>query len=294
MISFTIKTNNPKAIDFLFSRLCQTYFQNIIFAKRNFSKYTNIIFHYAGNNSEEFFQEISSIISSCILEIYEFNIIRDILFSEYFYFDMPDIKVIEKNCSEILYADDRYNNSSCHFSLNKYDYDFEKRKSTLFIAVLEYLQSNKSMILEGFIAFRLKEYMKYLEDVVDNAVYQFVIDKEYSDFIQLIKMYIESKKSKSDVVYLVYKNGNSTLLDKDNNIIQCDKMILNTNYLSDITFSSNDYTLNSLLYLLPNKLIITLLSPEDEFIATLKLIFDNKIIITKETHNKGLSSLTIY
>ena len=51
-------------------------------------------------------------------------------------------------------------------------------------------------------------------------------------------------------------------------------------YLSDISFSSNDYTLNTLLTLIPKKIHIHLITPHiDEFITTLKAIFEDKIII---------------
>ena len=48
-------------------------------------------------------------------------------------------------------------------------------------------------------------------------------------------------------------------------------------YLSDISFSSNDYALNSLLTLLPKKIYIHLIDNViDEFIHTLGLIFEDR------------------
>lgn len=54
--------------------------------------------------------------------------------------------------------------------------------------------------------------------------------------------------------------------------------IFKAKYLSDITFSSNDYILNSLLTLLPKKIYIHLTDNYiDEFINTLELVFENRI-----------------
>ena len=59
--------------------------------------------------------------------------------------------------------------------------------------------------------------------------------------------------------------------------------VLNAKYISDISFSSNDYALNNLLTLLPQKIYIHLAnSYEDEFINTLKLIFNDRIFICKD------------
>ena len=70
-------------------------------------------------------------------------------------------------------------------------------------------------------------------------------------------------------------------LDEKKNIIHIDKSIANAKYLSDITFSSNDYCLNTLLNILPKKIHIHLLNngKGTEFLDTLCAIFGKRIII---------------
>ena len=62
-------------------------------------------------------------------------------------------------------------------------------------------------------------------------------------------------------------------------VINIDKNILQAKYLSDISFSNNDYILNTLLNLLPNKIYIHLVSPLSnlDFLNTLQLIFENRV-----------------
>ena len=79
------------------------------------------------------------------------------------------------------------------------------------------------------------------------------------------------------IVHLIYKNKESILLDSSQNIIPINKKAFNMLYISDISFSSNDYTLNNLLTILPSKINIHLLDKKDEFIKTLELIFENRI-----------------
>ena len=55
--------------------------------------------------------------------------------------------------------------------------------------------------------------------------------------------------------------------------------IFKAKYLSDISFSSNDYALNSLLTLLPKKIIIHLIGPMDDFINTLQTIFGDNVTL---------------
>ena len=77
-------------------------------------------------------------------------------------------------------------------------------------------------------------------------------------------------------------NGDSILLDNEKNIVHEDTNISNAKYLSDISFSSNDIALNTLLSILPRTIEIHVIDKEDEFINTLKLIFENRIKFCNE------------
>ena len=266
MISFCIKNNNSAIIEYLYKSISSSKIENIILSKKDFSKYTNIIVHYKGLQSNEFYNELTNILCDCILFYYEPIIIKNLIYSNYFYFDIEDMCTIEKNCNEILLSNSE---------------NFIERKMCLWCDILKYVIYNKSMVLDGFVTFRTKSYLKYIDEVVDTAVNGFVIQREYLDFISLLKLYINSRKS-FGIVNLVYINGESILLDEQKNLISISSNRLNISYLSDISFSSNDYALNSLLTLLPSKIIIHQITEEDEFIDTLKLVFEDRISLCKK------------
>ena len=157
--------------------------------------------------------------------------------------------------------------------------DIQSRKELLWCSILKYITTHKNINLDGVITFRLKSYISVIDNVVDFSVNQFVINREYSEFIDLLKTYINSRLSTTPLVHLIYVNGESILLDHQKNIISLTKNNLDAKYLSDISFSSNDYALNSLLTLLPQKIIIHEIDPSDDFIDTLKSIFGERISI---------------
>ncbi len=267
--SFCVKTNNNQIIDYLLNEFENLEFENLYISRLKFKLYNNFIVHYKGKDLDSFYNIFSNIVSSAILEFYEKTLIRRIIDNNYFYFS--DIE--QKKIFDIA------NNYLCS---NDLDEAFI-RKDSIMISCIEYFSNNKSVILDGFVNFRIGNYIKIIDYVVDLAVNKFVIDKEYSEFIELLKCYINSKKSESNIVHLIYKNQDSTLLDEFKNVLDTEDSILNSKYLSDISFSSNDYTLNSLLTLLPQKIYIHLIDgTEDEFINTLKLIFDNRIHICND------------
>lgn len=147
----------------------------------------------------------------------------------------------------------------------------------------KYLSNNKKLYLNGFIIFRLTKYVEILGNIVDEAVNSFIIEKEYKEFISLLKLYINSQKSKTGIVHIIYSSNFTILLDENKNIIENSKDIFNAKFLSDISFSTNDYTLNNLLELLPKKIFIHLIDNTiDEFVKTLSLIFEKRLFICND------------
>ena len=264
MKSLCIKTNDSNVISYLLNELKYSKLENIYFSFNQFKHYKNVIIHYLGNDFASFYSKISSILSFLVIDELEEDFLKHILLQNYFYFNNQEREQILSFCFDI-FADDYIN---C----------FDKKFQILYDGFYDFIKDNKVLYLDGFIYFRLKAYFSILDDTVNNAVNHFLIEKEYLEFVSLLKLYINSQDSTCEVVHLVYSSSESILLDKDKNIIAPDSDIFNAKYLSDISFSSNDFTLNSLLNLIPKKIYIHLIDNKiDEFIQTLELVFENRI-----------------
>lgn len=263
MKSICIKTNNSNLLDYLLNELDYIELDHIYISNNKFKNYKNIIIHYRGDENQKFIHEISCILSCLVIDELEESFLKKIILKNYFYFNSTEIKQILEMCFDILTDD-----------FNTY---FDKKYNCLISDFETYLTNNKSIILTGFINFRIKDYMMILENIVDEAVNTFIIEKEYLEFVSLLKMYINSQNCNCEIVHLIYNNENSILLDENKNIINISDDIFKAKYLSDITFSSNDYALNSLLTLIPKKIYIHLIDNViDEFIHTIGLIFENR------------------
>jgi len=260
--SICIKTNNKQTISYLINELEHFTLSNTYFSCHKFKNFTNIIVHYKGKSIPLFLSSISKILSYLILDLYENLIIKKLINFDYFYFEPNEQKSIFDICIENL----NYEESLDRFSMLENSF-------------YEYLDNNKAINLNGFINFRLFNYIKYINTIIDMCVNKYIIDKEYEEFINLLKNYVATTKSTTDTVHLIYKNKESILLDKSNKMIPINKNAFNLHFLSDITFSSNDYALNQLLTLLPKHLYIHLNSEKDEFINTLMVIFDKRVYV---------------
>ena len=201
-----------------------------------------------------------------IIDELEENILIFLLSQNYFYFDSNERKEII-NLSFDIMSEDFYKT-------------FDKKLNLVYTNLVEYIDKNKSLFLGGFIHFRLKNYFNFLDDILSRSVNNYIIQKEYLEFVSLLRLYIESQSSNCNVVHLLYSNSESILLDENKEIINVYNFNLNAKYLSDINFSVNDYTLNTLLNLLPKKIFIHLVDSNiDEFINTLQSIFENRVTL---------------
>ena len=268
MSSLCIKTNNDEILKYLQNEFKDFNMLNVSFSSNEFKNYKNVIIHYKGTDTELFYTKLATILSYLVIEYFENSIIKTILISNYFYFDNYEIEKILKLCEENICDD--------------YEFSFQSREMLLFDAFFDYISQNKTIILTGFINFRLTAYRTLLNELVDFSVEEYIIEREYLEFISLLKLYVNSQLPITPIIHLVSSNLGILLLDENLNIIELDKSNLNTKYLSDISFSDNDYVLNTLLNLLPRKLYLHLAntSPENfEFINTIKLVFENRIEI---------------
>lgn len=94
------------------------------------------------------------------------------------------------------------------------------RKGRILARLNEFLESSSSVVLEGFITFRLREYTEELERAVDRAVDDFLLEREYSEFIRLLKYFVDIQEPKIDEVHVVMgKGGAFQLVDRQQNTI---------------------------------------------------------------------------
>ena len=266
MKSLCIKTNNSNLIDYLLNELNYLKLDNICFVNKQFKNYNNIIIHYKGENNSLFIDKISTILSLLVIDELEENFLNNILIQNYFYFDFNERKKIIDICFDIMAED--------------ISFEYNKKFKILHKLFYDYLFNSHNLYLTGFTNFRLRPYLNILDDIVTEAVNSFVMEKEYLEFVSLLKLYINSEKSNCELIHIIYSNSNTILLDEDKHIIDVSQNLLDTKILSDISFSTNDYTLNTLLTLLPRKIYIHLIDNYiDEFINTLQAIFENRVHI---------------
>lgn len=270
MKSICIKTNNPGMIQYLLEQLENMGIPDTYLSLKEFHHFQNIIIHCKSYQYiTSLIHSLSNILTKAILLFCEQEIIHNAICLNYFYFNGLEKHTIFEQTLQLLNHPD--NNTARYDLLNN--------------ALFEYLSSHHSFYLQGFLNFRIPLYQAIINENVDIAVNQFIIDKEYADFIHLLRLYIRSESTTSHMehLHLIYGNHQSTIINDNKEIVSCNENLAKAKYISDISFSSNDLALNTLLNLLPKKITIHLIdSYADEFVHTLQLIFQEKITICED------------
>lgn len=268
MKSICIKLNSKKTTKYLLEQIDNIKIDDVYFSCKKFKLFYNIIVHYKGKNDYLFLRNLSKVVSKFIISFFEEIIIKSLIKNEYFYFDE-----IEQNRILNIAEQDLYDSAEAIY-LPK------EREKLIYKNLYNYISTNHSIYLKGFIVFRIKAYFDSLLEQIDKSVNKYIVEKEYTEFISILKLYINSETSNCNEVHLIYNTLKPILLDENKNIINIKEDLLNKKYLSDISFSNNDFMLNTLLNLIPKKINVHLIEKNtDEFINTIKLIFEDRVSI---------------
>lgn len=269
MKSLCIKTNNLDIINYLQKSFENINLENTYISIKKFNHFNNIIIHHKGNNYTKFNNYISNAITKAIIEYKEEELLYNTISFNYFYFNSYEKKKILENTLNLLDEE----------KVSKQRYDYINNE------IYKIILSTHSLYLQGIINFKLNNYINFLNTQIDIGVNKFLIDKEYLEFVNILKLYIksEAENSKTEHVHLIYKDKISIITDDNQNVISYNDNLRKAKYISDISFSSNDLALNTLLNLIPKSITIHLVDNYcDEFINTLKLIFAEKVKICED------------
>ena len=269
MKSLCVKTNNAEILNYLQKSFEKINLEESYISIKNFKHFSNIIIHYKGKEYTKFYTYISNTITKCIIKFHEEFLIYSLISSNYFYFNSSEKKKIFDNTLNLL----------LEYDISSSRYDFINNE------IYKNIINNHSLYLQGIVNFNLANYINFLNTQIDTAVNKFLIDKEYIEFVNILRLYIKSEceNSKIDHLHLIYRDKTSILTDDNKNIICFNDNIKKSRYISDISFSSNDLALNTLLNLVPKSITIHLVDGYlDEFINTLKLIFQDKVKICED------------
>lgn len=222
-----------------------------------------------------FRHHIADILSDLIVCKWQKSMLVDIIRENYYYFGEEDRRKIFQNALNYLEDCDSPDQNSI----------LRMRKKRVILTRLKDLMGTcDQIVIEGFIRFRLKEYIRELQEAADKAVDDFLMDREYKEFIQLLKYFVDIQDSRTDVVNVVMKaNGVFKLFDGEQRVI-------NSNYLEgfimDLTDSEINYEdllISALITIAPREIVFHTARAEvpQTTLDTIKNIFSQRVTLCR-------------
>jgi len=220
-------------------------------------------------------QYIADNVSEIILEDLQSQMVEKIIQDEYFYFCKEERNKILRDAMAIMWGGNPTVRSEVIRS---------RWRSCVWKRVMEHLENNNELVLEGFVRFRLKDFTRELEDAVDRAVDDLLIEKEYTEFIKLLRYFVEIQEPKIDEVHvLLGEDKKYTLLDSSLHIINNDILEDLAKEISDKEISYDDLLISSLITIAPKRITIHQFDKikNTELLNTISNVFSGKVTMSK-------------
>ncbi len=226
------------------------------------------------NSYKELNYQISELLADIILNNYEEKIMKKIIKSKYFYLNDKEKKHMKNLAEQMLVEQDT---GILQGGIYK-----ATRKNLIMRSALDYLNLNSTIIIDGFVNFRLKGYINELEETIDNSFEVFVAEREYKEFIKLLKYFVDIQESKLDVIHI------KPTIDKNYILLDSNKGYINNEYFDELKneivdedINHDDILISTLITLAPKKLIIHDIERfnNKELIKTITSVFADRVII---------------
>mgnify|MGYP005844871159 CR=1 FL=1 len=216
---------------------------------------------------------VSNALADYIIRQYEEQLLGRIINSNYCYFNSMERNEILKQAIRIVRNDDKTFLNSL-FQI--------RRRIVIIRKLLDYFENSNNIILDGFVNFRLKDYIKDLEEIVDKAVDDFLMEREYREFIRLLRYFVDIQDPKFDTIHIVVAfDGKYTLFDENHREItnECIQEFINEIAGGDINY--DDLLVSSLITLAPKNIVIHCISQfkNKELLETIKNVFSDKVFV---------------
>lgn len=153
------------------------------------------------------------------------------------------------------------------------------RKTRLVALILASLNEEKIFDIEGFLQFRAREYLEELDQAVSLALDDYLIEREYVEFIQLLKRYVDTQISQIDTLHIGFNSlGKFSLYNEEGKEIT--QQILEEASVKEDTgdLLLEDLLISSLIQVAPRQIVLHICCDNDQnTLQTIRSVFAERV-----------------
>ena len=142
---------------------------------------------------------ISNILYNIVIEKYREKELFNFLTETYFFLKQEEILEVEEMIMKVLRSEENLKDEKMIFCISKINSIIEKIKTCL--------EENEEINIKGFITFRMKELREDIEEIIDKVVEEYMVEKEYKEFVKLLKYFVDIQESKIEKINIYIHEG---------------------------------------------------------------------------------------
>lgn len=158
---------------------------------------------------------------------------------------------------------------------------FKDEDDVLAERLRQYFAENKEIHLEGFVNFRLRDFLSDFDKLLDFYHSSYEVESEYMDFVCTLKDYLSKQPENRCEVHVVCPGGVPYILDADGNDITDESIAALTGVAEDDEITRDDKIVSSLISMAPKVLHLhkNKHTAPPMLYETLKAIFACRVIV---------------
>ena len=219
---------------------------------------------------------VSNIMYKIIIEKYRKKELFEFLTDNYFFLRQSELLELEEIIMKVLRLENFNKDNDFLYYSNIINEIINKIKVCI--------EENNEFNINGFLLFRMKDLRLNIEVLIDRVIENYIIDKEYEEFIRLLKYFVNIQDSKlSEVNLTIQSLGEYSLTDGEGKDILDEFIKELTGCKIGVDANMEDIIISGLITNSPEHIIIH--SKEKclnkEFIDTIVKVFGNKVTFCK-------------
>jgi putative sporulation protein YtxC len=224
------------------------------------------------SNIKTFNLQVANMLYKIVVTRYYKKDLDSFLSDSYFFLGNEEIKQVKPKIQMALLNEGNISGPSMVYYIN--------RKNSVIDKITKCIEENDEINISGFLTFRTKELKGQLECIVDKAVEDYMVEKEYDEFIKLLKYFVEVQESKVDEVNIIIeKDGSYYLRDDEGNDLVGNMMMELPGVKFDSKENQEELIISTMISSAPKKVIIHCAEhcKNKELLQTISKVFVDRV-----------------
>ncbi|MGG7185847.1 putative sporulation protein YtxC, partial [Clostridium butyricum] len=215
---------------------------------------------------------VSNILYIIVIDYYRKREMFEFITDNYFFLKQSEILEVENKILKVLNCEAACKDEDSIYCLNRINNIIEK--------IRQCIGEKQEINVDGFITFRLRMLREDIEKIVDKVVEKYMVEKEYEEFVRLLKYFVDIQECKIEKIIISIEAGSHYIIKDEYG------KDLYKDFLKELTGDENDFDINiedilisGLITSSPKNIIIygKRNCNNKEFLETIKNVFGDRV-----------------